>query len=77
MNGRVDPSTPLRKQDLGRIGSDSLGMGVANKFGFVRREVLEYKGGQVTILTQMQEILQMKRVDAVFGIVVDDLIRYE
>ena len=52
-------------------------MGVSNEFSLVSREVLEHESSQVSVFTKIQQILQVKRVDAVLRVVVDDLVRHE
>ena len=77
MHRRVNPAPTLRKQHPPVIRSNSVRIGVPN--GWLRletREILEERG-QVTIFTEMQEILHMQGVDAVFRVVLDELVRNE
>ena len=77
MHRRVNPTPTLRKQHPPVIRSNSVRIGVPN--GWLRlepREILEERG-QVTIFTEMQEILHMQGVDAVFRVVLDELVRNE
>jgi hypothetical protein len=47
---------------------------VPYKLGLVRREVLEHKGSEVPVFSEMKQILQVKRVDPILRVVVDDLV---
>ena len=58
MNCRVDPSTTLGEKDLPFVGSDGLGEGGSNEGGLVGREVLEEEGREVSILSEMEEVLE-------------------
>lgn len=53
VDSRVDPSTPLRQQDLPLIRSNGVGMSIPNELGLIVREVLQKKSCQVTIFAQM------------------------
>lgn len=77
MDGGVDPSTPLGQQHAPLVGGDSVGMGVTDELSLVVREMLQEQSRQVTIFTQMQQILLVQGVDSVLGIVADDLVRDE
>lgn len=48
---------------------------MSHKFGLVILEMLENQGGQVSILTQVEEVLEMQRVDPILRIVLDDTMR--
>jgi len=52
-------------------------MGIPNELRLETREMLEEERGQVTIFTEMQEILHMQGVDAVFRVVLDEQVRNE
>lgn len=74
MYRRVDPSSSLRQEDLGRVGRNSLGVRVSYEFSLVGWEMLEDQGGQVSIFTQVQQVLQVEGIDAVLRVLVDDLV---
>lgn len=52
-------------------------MSIADELSLVVGEVFEQQGSQVTIFTEMQEVLHVQGVDAVLRVVFDDLIRNE
>ena len=52
-------------------------MGVPNELRLEAREMFEEERGQVTIFTEVQEILHMQGVDAIFRVVLDELVRDE
>ena len=72
VDGGIDPSTTLRQQDSPLIGGDSVRLSVPDELGLVVREVLKQQGCQVSIFTEMEQVLHMESVDAVLGVVVDD-----
>ena len=74
VNGGVDPAATLRQQDLPIVGSNRERMGIADELGLEEREVLEQKSRQVTILSEMQQVLRVQRVDAVLRVVLDHLV---
>lgn len=49
-------------------------MGIANELGLEEREMFEQKGGQVTIFSEVQQILHVQGVDAVFRVISDHLV---
>jgi len=52
-------------------------MGVPNELRLETREMLEEERGQVTIFTEMQEVLHVQGVDTIFRVVLDELVRNE
>lgn len=52
-------------------------MSIADELCLEQWEMLEEERGEVTIFSKMQKILHVQRVDPVFGIVFNHLIRYE
>jgi hypothetical protein len=50
---------------------------ITHELGLVRREVLENKSGQIPVLSEVQEVLEVERVDPVLGIIVNDLVGNE
>lgn len=49
-------------------------MSIPDKLGLVGGEVFQEQSCQVTILSQVQQVLHMERIDSVFRIVVKKLI---
>ena len=49
-------------------------MGITDELSLERREVLQQQGRKVPILSEMQQILHMQRVDAVLRVVVNELV---
>lgn len=45
---------------------------MSHKLGLVILEMLENQGSQVSILTQVEEVLEMQRVDPILRVVLDD-----
>ena len=76
-HGRVDPAATLRQQDLPVVGSNRERMGIANELSLEEREVLEQESRQVTIFSEMQQVLHVQRVDAILRIVLDKLVADE
>ena len=74
MYRRIDPPPSLREQHGRRVWRDRLGMRIPYKLGLVRREVLEHKGSEVPVFSEMKQVLQVKRVDPILRVVVDDLV---
>lgn len=74
MHCRVDPSSTLRQEHFSGVGRDSLSVRIANEFGLVSREMLEDQSRQISIFSQMKQVLKVQGVDAVLGIVMYDLI---
>ena len=70
----VDPATTLRKQNLPVVGSHRIRVRIANELRLEQREVLEKECREVTIFSEMQQILHMQRIDAIFRVVVDELV---
>ena len=68
------PRHTLRKQDFPVVRSHRESVCVSNKFGLVRREMFQDQGGEVPVLSQMQEVLHVQRVDSVLLVFVDDLL---
>ena len=50
-------------------------MSVPDKLGLVGGEILQDQRCQVSIFTQVQQVLEMQRVDPVLRVLVNDLIR--
>lgn len=67
----------LGEQDLPVIRSDGKRMRIPNKLGLVRRKVLEDQSREVSIFSEMQQVFHVERVDSVFLVFVDDLLRNE
>src|SRR5690606_21529996 len=70
---RVDPSSSLGQEHLPGVGSDSPCVRVKNVLGLVLAVILEQKSREVTILTQVEQILHVERVDADCRVRVDNL----
>ena len=49
-------------------------MSITDELGPETREVLEQERGEVTIFSEMQKVLHVQRIDAIFRIVVDELV---
>ena len=77
MHRRVNPAPTLRKQHLPVIRSNSIRMSVPNELCLETGEMLEEERGQVTIFTEMQQILHMQGIDAILRVVLDELVRDE
>lgn len=58
MNCRVDPSTTLREENLPLVRSDSLSESWSNEGGLVGREVLEEEGREISIFSEVKEVLE-------------------
>ena len=52
-------------------------MGITNELRLVRREMLQQQRRQVTIFTEVQQVLHVQCVDAVLRVVLDDLVADE
>lgn len=74
MHSRVDPTTTLREEHTPVLGRRSLGLGIAHKDGLVVAKVLEHECRKVTILTEVEQVLGVQRVDAILGVGVYDAI---
>lgn len=72
VDGRVDPSSSLRQQDGPAGRGDSVGDGVWRKLHLERRKVFHHQRGQVTIFTEGEQVLFVKRVDVDLGVFVND-----
>lgn len=71
VHGRVDPTTSLGEQNTPILWRSGLGLGIAHKDRLVVTKVLQHKRGQVSIFSEVQQVLGVQRVDAVLGVVVD------
>jgi len=61
VDGRVDPATALRHEDLPVVGRDRLRLGEARELELVLRKVLEDDRREVAILAERQEVLHEER----------------
>jgi hypothetical protein len=52
-------------------------MCIPYKFGLVGREVLEHQCRQVSIFSEMKQVLEVQGIDSVLGVVVYDLVGNE
>jgi hypothetical protein len=60
VDGRVDPATTLRHENLEVVGGDGLSLGEAGELELVLREVLENDGGEVAIFSEREEVLKWR-----------------
>ena len=74
---RVDPTPTLRQQNLPVVWRDRVRVRVPDEECLVHREVFHDQRREVSIFSEVQQILHVQRVDAVLGIVLDDLVRDE
>jgi len=77
MDRRIDPSPPLRQEHLRGVRCDCFSMGISNEFRLVCGKMLEDQRGEVPIFAKVQEVLEVEGVDAVLGVVIDNLVRDE
>jgi hypothetical protein len=77
VDGGVDPATTLREENLPVVGRDGVRVRVTDELGLERGEVLEEERREVPILSEVQQVLHVQRVDAVLGVVLDELVRDE
>jgi hypothetical protein len=73
VNGRVDPSTTLRKEDRERVGNDRLTHRLRAEHHLPPRERPQHERREVTIFSEKEEVLLVKRVDDVLRVVRDDV----
>ena len=73
MHSGVDPAATLGQQYLPVVRSDSVRVGIPNELGLAGGEVFQEQSCQVTILSQMQQVLHVERVDPVFRIIMEEL----
>jgi hypothetical protein len=57
VNGRIDPATTLRHENLEIVGGDGLSLGEAGELELVLWEVLENDGGEIAIFSEREEVL--------------------
>ena len=74
---RVDPTPTLRQQNLPVIGGDGVRMCIPNELRLEVGEVLEQQGRQVSIFTEMEQVLHVQSVDTILRVVPDDLVTDE
>ena len=74
---RVDPAPTLRQQDLPIIRSNSVSMRITDELRLEPREVLKQERCQVSIFTKMEKVLHVQGIDAVLGVVGDELVGYQ
>ena len=77
MHRGVDPTPTLRQQNLPVIGGDGVRMCIPNELRLEVGEVLEQQGRQVSIFTEMEQVLHVQSVDTVLRVVPDDLVTDE
>lgn len=75
VDGGVNPTTTLRQQNLPIIWSDGVCMGVPNELRLEVGEVFQQKRREVSIFTEMEQILHVQSIHAIFRIVLDQLVR--
>ena len=73
----LDCGPTLREQDFPIVGSDSKRVRVPDKFGLVGGEVFENQGGEISILSEVQQVLHVKRINPIFLVFVNDLLRHK
>ena len=73
MNSRVDPSSSLREKNSEGIGDDSFADGLRTEDHLSLRESLEHERREVTILSEQEQVLLVKRVDNVLSVVLADV----
>jgi hypothetical protein len=74
---RVDPAPSLRKQNFPAFWSCCQGSSVSDKGCLVRRKSLQQKRCEITVFSQVQQVLQVKRIDDIERERVDDRIAAE
>lgn len=72
MHGGVDPSAALRHEDCPAVGSDGPGVCAEDVLRLVLRVELQQQCREITILTQVQEVLHVQRIDSDFRVGLDD-----
>lgn len=73
----IDPTSTLRKQNLPIVWCNSIGMRITNELGLEVREMFEKKRGQITIFTEMQQVLHVQSIHTILRVVLNELIRDE
>lgn len=74
VHGRVDPTPPLGQQNLPVVGSHRICMSVANELRLEIREVLKKKCGEVSIFSEVQQVLHVQCVHTILRVVLDQLV---
>ncbi|KAL0769411.1 hypothetical protein CaCOL14_008719 [Colletotrichum acutatum] len=72
VDGRVDPATSLREEDGPGIGRNGVGVGAVGILCLVRVVELEQQRRQVSILTEVEQVLHVQRVDTDGRVGLDD-----
>ena len=77
MHRTVDPSTTLRHEDFPAVRSNGPRLCAVDVFSLVLGMVFEKQRGQVSVLTQMEQIFHMQRINSDFSVCLDDLLTHE
>lgn len=74
MNSRINPSSSLRNKHTPLIGCIGFALSVRYEFGLVAWEMLQQQCRQIAILSKIQQVLHMQRIDLVDMVIIDDII---
>ena len=75
MHSRVDPSPPLREQDLPLVRSDCMRDSVRIELGLERRKVLHQECSQESIFAKREQVLLVQGGDDWLRVLLNDPVR--
>mgnify|MGYP000032300207 CR=1 FL=1 len=68
----VNPATPLRKENAPIFGRSGLSLRIPNEHSLVIAEMLEDQSCQVSVLSEVEQVLRVKSVNAIFRVLIHD-----